>query len=205
MVRLAHGWRLTADAKTAPALIREFIRPAVRAIPGAMARQVGRCQVRLAADLSEARAASKWTATGAGLDIEIATRGREPHDIAMELLLCLGQALWQKLTPDQFQAYWRLLDAEVRSGVPGEIDEDAFREKRALLRSASSASSRSRLERYGRASFAGTAAEYVHCLWHEVRLVSGRRRLPPQPLRRRLNLLSRWFPPARGYRLYPAA
>jgi hypothetical protein len=121
----------------------------------------------------------------------------------MELLLCLGQALWQKLTSEQVKAYWLLLECEFREEVKGEIDEDAVREKRALLAGQISATSERRLERYGWASFAGTAAEYVHCLWHDVEVVSGAEHLPAQQLRRRLDLLANWFPPDRGHKLYP--
>jgi hypothetical protein len=122
----------------------------------------------------------------------------------MELLLCLGQALWQKLIPEQFKEYWLLLDSEFLAGINGEIDEDTLREKQALLAGRISAASDRRLERYGRASFAGTAAEFVHSLWHDVEVVSGPEHLPAQQLKRRLGLLSSWFPPDRGHKLYPA-
>jgi len=61
------------------------------------------------------------------------------------------------------------------------------------------------LEIYGAASFAGTAAEYIHCLWHDVTIRSGRDFLPARQLKARLDLLSRWFPPAPGHRLFPQA
>ena len=201
MARLAHGWRLSAGGNITPVLIREFIRPAVRAIPSAMARQVGVSHLSLVTNLDFPDMASQWTQTGSELEISIATEERDHHDIALELLVCVGQALWEKLTPEQSRAYWRILDAEIQTGVGGEIDEDAFREKKALLGSTISATSRRRLGRYGRASFAGTAAEYVHSLWHDVHIVSGPEHLPSRPLRRRFELLERWFPPNRGYRL----
>jgi hypothetical protein len=130
------------------------------------------------------------------LEIEIATAGREGHDVALELLLCLGQALWTKLTGGQQKAYWLLVGAELRAGTPGEIDEDALRQKKALLSGCYSATSRRRLKLYGAASFAGTAAEYIHCLWHDVTIRAGPDFLPAPQLRRRLQLLSRWYPPA---------
>jgi hypothetical protein len=95
------------------------------------------------------------------------------------------------------------LSAEIEAGVSGEIDEEALAEKRALLGSRVSARSRRRLERYARASFAGTAAEYIHCLWHDVTVRSGPEHLPAPWLRRRLQMLAGWFPPNRGYRLFP--
>jgi len=202
--RLGHGWELCAGRATSATLIDRFIRPAVRSIPPAMARQLGFCRVSVANDLGGPRVVSRWTATsGDALEIEIAAAGRKAHDVALELLLCVGQALWTKLTGGQQKAYWLLVDAELVAGTPGEIDEEALRQKKALLSGRFSATSRKRLERYGAASFAGTAAEYIHCLWHDVTIRSGPDFLPAPQLRRRLQLLSRWYPPAPGYRLFP--
>ena len=168
-----------------------------------MARQLGFCRVSVVDDLGGPTVVSRGIASGRELEIEIAAAGREGHDVALELLLCLGQALWTKLTGGQQKAYWLLVDAELRAGTPGEIDEDALRQKNALLSGRFSATSRRRLESYGAASFAGTAAEYIHCLWHEVTIRSGPDFLPAPQLRRRLRLLSRWYPPAPGYQLFP--
>jgi hypothetical protein len=201
-LRLAHGWRLTVPEETSAPLIRDFIRPAVRAVPAQMARQIGFCRISLVIDLGSPHLDSQWTADERELKISIATGDRDQHDVAMEILLCLGQALWEMLLPSQVKAYWVLLDSELLEGITGEIDEDALGEKRALLGSRISAASHRRLERYGRASFAATAAEYIHCLWHDVEVVSGPEHLPGQHLRRRLELLSKWFPPNRSQRLY---
>jgi hypothetical protein len=203
-LRLAHGWSLTVAGEVPASLIRKFVRPAVRAVPDRMARQIGLCRISLVADLGRPEVDSEWTAEDAESRIAVATRGRDEHDIAMELLTCLGQALWEKLQPAQVQAYWLLLDAEFLAKVTGEMDEDALREKRALLGSRLSAASSRRLERYGRASFAATAAEYVHCLWHDVEVVSGPEHLAAPQLGRRLELLAKWFPPNPGQKLFPA-
>ena len=201
--RLGHGWELCAVRAISATLISRFIRPAVRSIPPAMARQLGFCRVSVVDDLGGPTVVSRWTASGRELEIEIAAAGREGHDVALELLLCVGQALWTKLTGGQQKAYWLLVDAELRAGTPGEIDEDALRQKKALLSGRFSATSRRRLECYGAASFAGTAAEYIHCLWHDVTIRAGPDFLPAPQLRRRLQLLSRWYPPAPGHQLFP--
>jgi hypothetical protein len=140
---LAHGWQLVTDPRVLEATIRDFIRPAVRAVPTRMAQQLGYGRVMLGADLGP-NLVSRWTATDRGLDVSIATSGREDHDIVMELLICLGQALWERLNVDQRPAYWRLLDEEIGSGVVGEIDEEALQAKRALLANRNSARSRVR-------------------------------------------------------------
>ena len=79
-----------------------------------------------------------------------------------------------------------LLCDEISKGIEGEIDEQALEEKRSLFESRSHANNVKRLTRYGRASFAGTAAEYVHCLWHEVTVRTGPDYLPALRLQPRL-------------------
>ena len=143
--------------------------------------------------------------TRGGLEVWVTTAGIEEHDVAMELLLCLGQGLWERLSDGELRAYWMLLCDEISLVIEGEIDEQALEEKRSLFESRFHANNVTRLTRYGRASFAGTVAEYVHCLWHEVTVRTGPEHLPAKRLRRRLELLARWFPPDRGHRLFPAA
>ena len=204
LLRLAHGWTLVRDPSLSSALVREFIRPAVRAVPSSLVRRLGSCRISLPAEVA-AGVASRWTPASGGLEVSVTTAGLEEHDVAMELLLCLGQGLWERLADGELRAYWMLLCDEINTGIEGEIDEQALEEKRSLFESQSHANNVKRLTRYGRASFAGTVAEYVHCLWHEVTVRTGPDYLPVAPLRRRLELMARWFPPNRGYRLFPAA
>jgi hypothetical protein len=203
MPRLAHGWRLTAAPEVAPELIREFVRPPVHAVPGTMARRLGPCRISVHVRLPEPELASQWKEAEGELQVDVAAEGLEPHDVALELLLCLGQALWEKADNSELEAYARVLQDEIESGVSGEIDPEALAEKQSLLSSRVLASSPRQFRRYARASFSGTAAEYVHCLWHDVTLREGPEFLPPGALMRRLELLARWFPPDRGYRLLP--
>jgi hypothetical protein len=48
--RLAHGWTLSRSSGMSQALVREFIRPAVRAVPSSMARRLGPCRISLPAE-----------------------------------------------------------------------------------------------------------------------------------------------------------
>jgi hypothetical protein len=195
---------LSCGSGTSEALVREFVRPAVRVVPSSMAQRLGNCRISLLAE-AEAGVTSRWTTTSRGLEVSVATSGFEEHDVVMELLLCLGQALWERLSDAELHAYWMLLWDEISVGIEGEIDEQALEEKRSLFESRSHASDSGRIAGYGRASFAGTAAEYVHCLWHDVTVRSGPDYLPATPLRRRLKLMVRWFPPDRGHHLFPPA
>jgi hypothetical protein len=111
----------------------------------------------------------------------------------MELLLCLGQALWE--TSEAGDSFLKLL-AEIEAGVPGEIDEESLREKFMLFSSRASARSRIRLERYARASFAGTVVEYIFIVHGMVLPRGAAREHSPAP-RRRPELLARWSPGSR--------
>jgi hypothetical protein len=169
-----------------------------------MALRLGHCRVMLVHRFDDPLRTSQWIETEAALEVSLAAASEEGHDVAMELLVCLGQALWEKVSGLERTTYWKLLDVENRQGVSGEIDEQALEARQALLENSANARNPARLEQYGQASFAATAAEYVHCLWHDVTIRTGPEHLPAPELRRRLRLFARWFPPDRGHRLFAA-
>ena len=174
----------------------ETIREALASVPAALARRLGAVQFDLRA--SEEEVASRWRWGKTGVEVEVNPNETSPHDCALELLTCLGQALWNSASAEERRAWLKLLREEIEAEVEGEIDERALREKRAMLSSRVLAASPRRMERYAEASFAGTAAEFVHSLWHEVTVQDGPDYLPLPWLRRRLGLFTRWFPAARN-------
>jgi hypothetical protein len=200
---LAHGWRLQEQSGVSATIIRDFIRPAVRAVPSALALLFTTCRISLRPRFPKAETSSQWFAASDELTLEVASEGIDGHELAIEILLCLGHALWEAAPAPARQAYLKLLGEEVEAGVAGEIDDESLEKKRALFASRASARSRTRLQRYARTSFACTVAEYIHALWHDVTVRTGPEHLPPRWLRRRLELLALWFPPDRGYRLFP--
>lgn len=167
-----------------------MVEEAVEALPETITNRVGAVRVRLE---REPGFGSRWERTEEGLQVVVATEGVEEHDIAMEVLLCVGQALWETTTPAEREAWLRVIGEEIEAGVEGEIDEDALVEKRALLGGGLSARSRRRLLRYAGASFASTVAEWVHSRWHEVTVREGPEQLPAEWLRRRWEVLERWL------------
>src|SRR5215831_10800774 len=181
-LRLAHKWTLSRDSGISESLVRDFIRTAIRAVPSSIARRLGPCRIVLLAQ-AEADVTSRWNTTNRSLEVSLTTSEFEEHDIAMELLVCLGQVLWERLSATELSAYGSILRDEIDSGIEGEIDEQALDEKRSLLESRAHANSARHLESYGSSSFAGTAAEYVHCLWHDVSIRTGADYLPAEPLR----------------------
>src|ERR1035437_3139415 len=111
-LRLAHGWTLVRGPSLSAALVREFIRPAVRAVPSSLARRLGSCRISLPAEVATG-VASRWTTANGGLEVAVTAAGIEGHDVAMELLLCLGQGLWERLADGELRAYWMLLCASI--------------------------------------------------------------------------------------------
>ncbi len=201
-MRLAHGWRLLDHSGMARETIRDFLRAPVRAVPPVLAAKIGECAIEVQPALDPPELASRWTAEPGSLRIELASAGIEPHDLAMELLIAIGECAWKRLASADQETWLRLLRAELDSGVAGEIDEDTFELKRALLASHTAASDLGSIARYAAASYAATLAEYVHCLWHEVSVRNGPQHLDAAALRRRLELFARRFPPGRGRRLF---
>jgi hypothetical protein len=55
-------------------LVREFIRPAVRAVPSSMARRLGSCRISLPPEVAS-DVASQWTIANGGLEVTVTTAG----------------------------------------------------------------------------------------------------------------------------------
>ena len=199
-----HGWRLDLAPEAPADLASDLLLPALRAVPAAMAARLGPCRIRVVSSLERPEISSRWRRRQAETEITIAFGELDPHDIAMELLVCLGQLLWEVTRQEERAAWLEQLSREIEAGVEGEIDEQALEAKQRLLAGAASARSRKRLQQYACTGFAATAAEYLHCLWHDVTIRTGPEHLPAECLRARLELLARWFPPNRGYRLFAA-
>jgi hypothetical protein len=198
---LAHKWRLIAGPHLSADIVREFIRPAIRAVPRSMARRLPLCVFLLVPSLENEDIESRWTEMEDRLEMTVSTEGVDPHDVALELLVCLCQALWDRATSAERTGWMQLLGAELDAGITGEIDEDGLRAKGELLSSRVAARSMRRLQRYAGVSFASTAAEYIHCMWHDVTVRTGLEHLPAEWLRGRLEFMARFFPPDRGRRV----
>jgi hypothetical protein len=203
METLRHNWVVDNPGVLTAETVHEFVRGPVAAVPESIAARVGPCRIVIRKCVEGApEAASRWSAAPELTGIELATEHTAEHDLALELLVCLGQIVWEGAVADERGAWLRLLGEEIEAGVEGEIDEEAVAEKRRLLGSDVLSRSRRRLERYAGAAFAGTLAEYIHSLWHDVTLRTGPDHLPAAWVRRRFELLARLFPPDAGQRLY---
>ncbi|HYL35512.1 MAG TPA: hypothetical protein VEV17_06335 [Bryobacteraceae bacterium] len=125
----------------------------------------------------------------------------EYHYRFYHVLATLAGGLWAEEAQSQ---YCTLLREELRAGVHGEVDEESWQNKQALLRRQSNIRKETKLFRdYARQSFIDTLTLYLHGICCDIDVDTGPRQLPSRYLRRRLNLLYGLYPPPSGYAVLP--
>ncbi len=188
-----HGW--VNIESSAPAEYSAFIVSAAGAVPASIAARIGICDVELLPCLDPRELTSQWSEKDRGVQIALSIENAEPHDVALEFLYCLGQALWDSSFDDERAEWLSLLGREFEAGVEGDIDEYAFEEKQGVKAAPGDAE---RLERYTATAFAATAAEYMHTMWHDVTLRTGPEHLPADAVRARFDWFRKILPPNPG-------
>ena len=125
----------------------------------------------------------------------------EYHYRFYHLLAALMGDLW---TEEAQNKYSGLLRDELTAGVHGEVDEESWRLKQALIRRQANVRKETKLFRdYVRQSFIDTLTLYLHGICCDIDVETGPRQLPSRHLRKRLNLLSLLYPPPAGYAVFP--
>lgn len=170
---------------------RDDLDSACACIPPKVIQRTGPITFQAQRELDDRDALSRWTQSATGLFIELATEDVEPHDLALELLTCVGQALWERVEDEERRAWLSVLLEETGTGIRGELDEAALEAKQFLRTHPASPDA---LEAYAAAAFAASFAEYVHSLWHDIEFNEGEDFLPEAAVKRRFELLSGWFP-----------
>ncbi len=188
-----HGW--VSIESSVPAEYSDFVASASDAVPASIAARIGVCEIELSPCLASRELTSQWTERNRGIHVAISIENAEPHDVALEFLYCLGQALWESSFEDERAAWLEVLREEFEAGVQGEIDEYAFEEKQKVMAAPADAQ---QLETYAAMSFAATAAEYMHALWHEITLRTGPEHLPEEIVQARFDWFEKRLPPNPG-------
>ncbi|MGH9470766.1 MAG: hypothetical protein ACRD1N_10560 [Terriglobia bacterium] len=211
---LSHGWELHSALLLSPAEERTMVREPAHAVPDSMAERLGKLRVLVVPYIgcfesgdvvcfskpSGENHTAVWVTDGDRTNLLLACREVDAHDTGFELLASIAQLVRQKQSDAELESYNRLLLQEIRDGVTGEIDKEALEAKQKLPES---------LEQGGELylayrdeSLAGTLAEYLHGLWHDVQVRVGPEHLPVPQLRQRMLLISTIFPPNPGYSLF---
>lgn len=129
------------------------------------------------------------------------------HDVAeyhyrfFRHLAALVADNWDK---DTSLKYLALLREELNATVHGEVDEESWLAKQALLRRQSSVKKdTSAFLEYARPSFIDTLTLYLHGICCDIDVETGPRQLPSRYLRKRLMLLKSLYPTPAGYAVFP--
>lgn len=97
-----------------------------------------------------------------------------------------------------------ILRDELNGGVHGEVDEQSWQLKQALLRRQRHVGVKTKaFERYARQALADTLTLYLHGICCDIDVDTGPRQIASRHLRRRLELLHSLFPPPTGFVVFP--
>src|SRR5580698_3099079 len=125
----------------------------------------------------------------------------EYHYRFYHVLAKLAGDLWTDQTQIQ---YCTVLREELNAGVHGEVDEESWHMKQALLRRQTNIRKETKAFRdYARQSFIDTLTLYLHGICCDIDVETGPRQLPSRHLRKRLSLLYSLYPPPEGYAVFP--
>jgi hypothetical protein len=100
--------------------------------------------------------------------------------------------------------YKTAIREELMAGVHGEVDDDSWQAKQALLRRQTNLKRESPLfADYVRQSFIDTLTLYLHGICCDIDVETGPRQLPSRHLRKRLDLLKSFYPAPSGFAVFP--
>lgn len=125
----------------------------------------------------------------------------EYHYRFYHVLATLAANLWS----DEAQTkYTALVREELNAGVHGEVDEESWHMKQALLHRQANVRKETKLFRdYVRQSFIDTLTLYLHGICCDIDVETGPRQLPSRYLRKRLLALFSLYSPPTGYAVFP--
>jgi hypothetical protein len=101
-------------------------------------------------------------------------------------------------------SYKAAIREELIAGVHGEVDDDSWQAKQALLRRQTNVKRESPIfADYVRQSFIDTLTLYLHGICCDIDVETGPRQVPSRHLRKRLELLKSFYPAPPGYAVFP--
>ncbi len=108
------------------------------------------------------------------------------------------------VSEDHFNQFSTLLREELRARVHGEVDQQGWRLKELLMRRQTNLRRETKLfKEYARQAFIDTLTLYLHGICCDIDIEPGPRQLPSRYLRKRLVLLENFYPPPKGYAVFP--
>jgi hypothetical protein len=148
-----------------------------------------------------------WSAqfmSGPEAILVFAIKDRPVADYHYVFYRSIATLLADHLDSEALERYPEILREELRGRVHGEIDEEGWQLKQALLQRQTDVRRETKLFRnYARQSLIDTLTLYLHGICCDIDVETGPRQLPSRYLRKRLQLLHDGFPPPAGYAVFP--
>ena len=125
----------------------------------------------------------------------------EYHYRLFQSLAALGAEVAADELRDEFGG---ILRDELSAGAHGEVDEDAWDLKQAVIRRQTNVRRKTKgFEKYAAQAFVDTLTLYLHGICCDIDIETGPRQLASRHMRRRLELLQTAYPPPEGYAVFP--
>jgi hypothetical protein len=148
-----------------------------------------------------------WAASAAFHDeavLAFAIKNLDVADYHYHFYHHLATSMASLLKPEELREYYGVLREELEHHANGEVDEESWKLKQALLRKQTSVRRETKpFLDYAQESFIDTLTLYLHGICCDIDVETGPRQLPSRFLRRRLMLLRNLFPPPKGYAVFP--
>jgi hypothetical protein len=133
-----------------------------------------------------------------------ALKDQEVADYHYRFYHLLAALVAQQWSEDVQKKYQALLREELTAGVHGEVDDESWHLKQALLRRQKTVRNETKLFRdYAKQSFIDSLTLYLHGICCDIDVETGPRQLQSRYLRKRLQLLRTLYPPPPTYVLFP--
>lgn len=110
----------------------------------------------------------------------------------------------EKWSTEAAAGYKAMVREELTGSVHGEVDDESWQAKQAMLRRQTNVKREGPLfGDYVRQSFIDTLTLYLHGICCDIDVETGPRQLPSRCLRKRLNFMKSLYPPSAGYFVFP--
>lgn len=206
--------------------VREYVEDPVAALPPGLAaclapvclalvpflvRANGRakgaaCQESVSFSAPPETRASAWAKAGSPgqTTLLFGIKDRPVADYHYYFYRAVAELTADSAAEDSRNQFYGLLRDELRSRVHGEVDQEGWRLKEALMRRQTNLRRETKHFRdYARQAFVDTLTLYLHGICCDIDVEPGPRQLPSRYLRKRLALLESLFPPPEGFAVFP--
>ena len=149
-------------------------------------------------------AASGRTVAAGEATLFFAIKDRPVADYHYFFYRALAELAADAISEDHQNQFYSLLREELRSRVHGEVDQEGWHLKEAIMRRQGNLRRETKQFReYAHQAFVDTLTLYLHGLCCDIDVEPGPRQLPSRHLRKRLGLLESLYPPPEGYAVFP--